>query len=316
MALFAPSSCSDASPKMSLSSSVPCSKILVMKGFYAVLLLHGYIAAAGTLDHLEGSVFMLRGALPVKETVNNQAAEVWWKFPGSTNFVQKTERRGGTGVFVFGKRLTYMVTASHVAAECLLAPVLIFRGAKGAQSLALQDLQTALEPAPGWYFHKKADVAIFPVLPKAGPLRDSLTNIVHLKLSELSVETNAPSRDVPLTTLGFALGFGVGEGFFSPLSSVSKPSSSTLINENGVRYFLLQAPSVDGYSGAPVFYTGELFVRGNVLAPEPLVLRCHGTISATVPDQSGGKMAVVIPSFYIAELITEFEAASKFKIVP
>jgi hypothetical protein len=70
---------------------------------------------------------------------------------------------------------------------------------------------------------------------------------------------------------------------------------------------MLQDPSIDGFSGSPVYIVPGLGFSGTAIGLKG-PLKCVGLITATKSDASGGKMAIVIPSFYILQLITSLES--------
>jgi hypothetical protein len=149
-----------------------------------------------------------------------------------------------------------------------------------------------------WICHSNADIAIHPLL--------TAQKLCGIALDQLESGQNLPSRDTYVTVLGFPLGLGA-EGAFEPLSLQTKLSSGLLTDNNdGTRYFLLQDPAVNGYSGGPLFETGEgLRLPGVTFDSKPW--RCWGFVLGTLPDESGGKMARITPSFYAVELIRKFE---------
>jgi hypothetical protein len=105
---------------------------------------------------------------------------------------------------------------------------------------------------------------------------------------------------------------------FSPISRQSKAASGILI-EGGVRYFLLQDPSIDGYSGGPVFTVDNPYYLSLSINGQPIPVKIMpalpanfwGVISATKANRSGGKMAVVIPAAYAAEMMDTYEGFTK-----
>jgi hypothetical protein len=130
----------------------------------------------------------------------------------------------------------------------------------------------------------------------------------------ISSEANAPSRDRPLTTLGFPLMLGVAE-HFSPISRESKPSSGLITlprfdTHTPATFFLLADSSIAGFSGAPLFLTAAPYAmpNGAMVFPETggptsTPIRCVGIVHGTLSDDTGGKLAAVTPSAYILETI-------------
>lgn len=84
-----------------------------------------------------------------------------------------------------------------------------------------------------------------------------------LRREQLSPGTDAPSRERPLTTFGFPLDLGVRE-HFSPITRDSLPASGLVTLQRSdshlsATFYLLQDPSITGFSGAPVFLIAKPF---------------------------------------------------------
>ncbi len=67
------------------------------------------------------------------------------------------------------------------------------------------------------------------------------------------------------------------------------------------RYFLLEDPSVSGYSGSPVVYIQGTVTNFIPLGNEPTI--CYGLIHGQLLDEGIGKFSLVVPSKYIVETI-------------
>ncbi|HSR12816.1 MAG TPA: hypothetical protein VLS90_15340, partial [Thermodesulfobacteriota bacterium] len=71
-------------------------------------------------------------------------------------------------------------------------------------------------------------------------------------------------------------------------------------------FFILDKPSVGGFSGAPVFVLpGPYFSEDKVVTGKEI--GCVGLVHGTLFDSTGGKFAAVVPSAFIAETIREAE---------
>jgi hypothetical protein len=148
-----------------------------------------------------------------------------------------------------------------------------------------------------------------------------------------SSDNDAPSRERPLTTLGFPLGLGVQEHFspehpltalglslppgtqehFSPITRDSQPASGLITLPRAdthapATFYLLENPSVAGFSGAPVFLFPKPFASNNgaivmqrVGPGSPTTVLCVGIVHGTMSDETGGKMSAVTPSKYVLE---------------
>ena len=70
--------------------------------------------------------------------------------------------------------------------------------------------------------------------------------------------------------------------------------------ENYLSYFFfLQLPSVQGLSGGPVFEGGQIGMSNFTYN----LTRCIGIVSGTHFDNTGGKISLVTPAYYIKDLI-------------
>lgn len=116
----------------------------------------------------------------------------------------------------------------------------------------------------------------------------------------------APNRDLFLTSIGFPFGLGI-QGYFSPLTFESKASSGLLTFPRAdtptlQTFFALENPSVGGYSGCPVvdlsiFRVGSMMTTGSGTC-------VYGVMHGTISDNTGGKIAMVTPSYYVHELLS------------
>jgi hypothetical protein len=163
-----------------------------------------------------------------------------------------------------------------------------------------------------WVSHGKEDVAVALIHPK----QDVMAKLAgrFLRRTMLSSDNTAPSRERPLTTLGFPLALGVKE-HFSPITRDSQPASGLITiprfdTHTPATFFLLDNPSIAGFSGAPVFLFPKPFAStsGAMVFTETgpgatNSILCVGIVHGTISDETGGKMSAVTPSKYILETI-------------
>ena len=207
----------------------------------------------------------------------------------------------GTGIFVIKTESElFLVTATHVATTCDAATTVIVSDATGnATTLQLTDLN----PSLAWRHHPLADISVLPVhlSPAVAPhMQQRFFPLDHFHLDRTPV-----SRDFELTAVGFPHGFGA-TGMFSPLTYRSYASSAFItLNrfDNGVPcdFFLLENPSVGGYSGGPVFDLGYMVVGAMTTTKDKT--RCYGLMHGTISDETGGKLAAVTPSHYLSDVL-------------
>lgn len=209
----------------------------------------------------------------------------------------------GTGTFVVkGVDQIYMVTASHVATSCNRATQVVISDSNGnATVLNLTDFNATL----GWRHHEVADISVLPI--KMSPIIEPHLSQRFIPFDHFHVERTPVSRDYELTSVGFPHGLGA-DGMFSPLTYRSHASSAfiTLSRFDTHRpcvFFLLENPSVGGYSGCPVFDLGYMIVGAMTTTKDKT--RCYGVMHGTVSDETGGKLAAVTPAFYLPELMTD-----------
>ena len=104
--------------------------------------------------------------------------------------------------------------------------------------------------------------------------------------------------------MGYPLGLGT-DGYMSPLSLESKASSGYLTlsrfdTQTTCTFFMLQDPSIGGYSGGPVYDISIYQMGGFMSTGSGTIL--HGFIHGTIGDNTGGKLAAVTPAFYFHDV--------------
>ncbi len=207
----------------------------------------------------------------------------------------------GTGIFVAkNNNNLYMVTATHVATTCNGSTKVVISDEQGnSTELRLTQFNQNLS----WKHHPKADISILPV-------QMTIENQNHLQnrffpYGQIHTDKTVVSRDFELTSVGFPNGLGAF-GRFSPLTYRSYASSSFItLNRADTNtpcdFFLLENPSVGGYSGCPIFDLGYINTGTMMLTKEKTV--CYGIMHGTISDNTGGKLSAVTPCFYLADII-------------
>lgn len=216
-----------------------------------------------------------------------------------------THSRVGTGTFVNspvgdGKSYGWIITASHVAVKTNdKTEVILANEAGKATILPL----TAFGPITNWRHHKVADISAFQVMFSSE--NEKYTKGRFLPLDHFNLGKEIVSRDAELTCIGFPHGLGTN-GSFSPFTFRSYASSGFVtLNRADTKtlseFFCLENPSVGGYSGGPVFDLGYS-LNGNVTIGRGDTC-CHGIMHGTISDETGGKIAMVTPAFYLSDII-------------
>lgn len=215
----------------------------------------------------------------------------------------------GTGFFVEATGSRYfLVTASHVAEAVGKNGVALFADASDKPvTVSLATLIGRSEA--GWIPDPDADVAILSLFPTP-QAEASFVRGRTLSLALLDASDAAPERETRLTVIGFPYVPTVG-GRISALTLQTFPASGLISMKRADRgtlatFFLLQEPSMGGYSGAPVFDVGEQFLGSSVVIEGTRPPTCRGVIHGTISDGTGGKLAAVTPSSYVAALISRF----------
>ena len=202
----------------------------------------------------------------------------------------------GTGLFVNKGADFFLITASHVVKNHNSQTAVILSNNDGnATRLSLATLSGDNQ----WVHHPVADLAYIRLTPNEA-------NKVHLQnrffpFDHIHLVSQPVSRDVELTSIGFPLGLG-SAGKYSPLSFRTFAASPFLTlnrfdNNKPSEFFILENPSVGGYSGGPVFDLGYIVSALMTQRKERTV--CYGIMHGTIADETGGKMAAVTPSHYL-----------------
>lgn len=219
--------------------------------------------------------------------------------------VDELSHKVGTGMFVTrsvgnDQSRGWIVTASHVARETNnLSQIIIATQEDEPICLQLSMFGSISE----WKHHPIADISVFPVYFTEENKRfveNRCFPYDHFNLDRMPV-----SRDYELTSIGFPRGLGT-EGSFSPFTFRSYASSGFVSlpradTKTISEFFCLENPSVGGYSGCPVFDLG--YSTNGVMQISRGQTWCHGIMHGTMSDDTGGKIAMVTPSFYLKELI-------------
>jgi len=280
-----------------------------MKISYLILLLLIVIAPAGrvhaeenyaaiTGERASKSVGLLVGQIPKTQVEAGVTYEIGIRAVGSIDFRLVYDTVSGTGFLVRDAEKLFLVTASHVARGMVYAVALTVGGPNGGPKT--YNIVAKLN----WRHHLREDVAIAR-LEESSPLYGELLNNA-LDIKMILREEGAPAPELPLVVIGFPLNLGV-KNKFSPLRRETHAASGIIDltrpdTGQDASFFMIQDPSIGGYSGAPVFAT-ESYRFGNTLMPGLDLNGCVGLIHGTMSDETGGKLGAVTPASAIYELI-------------
>ena len=126
-----------------------------------------------------------------------------------------------------------------------------------------------------------------------------------LPMDHFNLKQESVSRNFELTCIGFPRGLGT-EGLFSPFTFRSFASSGffrypRFDTKQECIFFCLENPSVGGYSGGPILNLG--YSTNGVFEIKKEKTLCLGIMHGTMCDDTGGKIAMVTPAFYLKDII-------------
>ena len=251
-------------------------------------------------DVMPAAVFLQghRGKKVVE--IEGQQVELWIRALDAKRPRPLTLTSSGTGFIVIHNQRLYLVTAAHVAAGIPFDATATLRGPED-KPLTFDLKQLSGNQNPKWITLPKHDVAVLPL----DPPETFRAAIKAVGLKQIYSEEEPPGLDAYLTTVGFPLKLGIREKF-SPIVKVSQPASglfrySRFDAKTEAIFFILDDPSVAGFSGAPVFRLPRIRV-GNISVSQGPFL-CVGLVHGTFNDPTGGKFAAIVPSSFIHEAV-------------
>lgn len=202
----------------------------------------------------------------------------------------------GTGMFVNKGNKVFLLTASHVAHSVNSdTHIIMSDSSSNPQSIPIYTFSNL----GNWVDHPIADISYL-------EMAINQTNIGLVQnrcfpYEQISLSATPPSRDTELTCIGFPLGLGA-LGKYSPLTFRTFASSSLITYRRADTrqlsdFFVLENPSVGGYSGGPVFDLG--YIISGMIHQQNENTICYGLMHGTLLDETGGKMALVTPTSYL-----------------
>lgn len=277
-------------------------KFFVFISFLATI--HSPISAQtekSTINTLFSSVAFLNDTKVEKFKMDGKEYEVFLKEPNRNFLIPKTYNVSGSGFFVNNQGSAYLVTAEHVAKSLTLNTDVVIRGENDTpKNFKLKDLVDKKDTLE-WTHHKNADVVT--LLLDRNSLIFSFIQSIPL---EWVASNRIPIREREVTTIGFPMALGF-EKYFSPISKISKPSSGLLEfsrsdNNKITEFFLMDDPSISGFSGAPVLELPTQLVYGEK-SVHVVTIELMGLVHGTISEKNGGGFAAVTPSKFITETI-------------
>ena len=254
-----------------------------------------------TINSLFSSVTFLNDTKIEKYKLDGKEYDVYLKEPNGNFLFPKTYRNSGSGFFINNQGSAYLVTAEHVAKFLTLNTDVIVRGENdNPMKYKLREL-IAKKDTLDWTYHGKADVTAILL-----DLGSKLFSYIKTISFEMLVNDRIPMREREVTTIGFPLELG-SDKYFSPISKVSKPSSGLVElhrADNGklTDFYLLDDPSISGFSGAPVLELPTQLIYGKE-SIHIYTIELIGIVHGSINDKNGGGFAAITPSKYIIETI-------------
>lgn len=212
---------------------------------------------------------------------------------------EKREMILGTGLFVSKDSKYYILTASHVVSSQI--PVTHIK-LSDINKLTTSINLASLNPSGSWLSHPIADMSVFEIDSSINPWITARS----FPYDHCEIQMNSFSRDLELTTVGFPCGFGA-DIYFTPLTFRSYPSIEIISMLRADRqivsdFFLLEDPSIGGYSGGPVFDLG--YKIDGLMMQKRDRTKLYGIMHGFVGNgTTGGEMSAVTPISYLKDII-------------
>jgi hypothetical protein len=211
---------------------------------------------------------------------------------------QPTDTAGeiGAGTLIADGPNYYLMTATHVA-KMMRSDAKLYLHLAGDRPAVVGLLSTTGDTVLEWHNHPIADISMIRLMPRGDSVGRRIMNCAF-PLHQISMVDQLPNRDVELTFLGFPV-IDPRMAYFSPLVFAAYRSSGLMTQPRAdtrtdCTFFFLNQPSIQGCSGSGVFCSVKKAIFSD-MGKTFLI----GVVHATMSDNTGGKMAMVTPSFYI-----------------
>lgn len=231
----------------------------------------------------------------------------------TSDYPLSEKSRFGTGIILVKGDTTYIATAAHVSKDMNKDSYIVFQDNDGKAAPARIGDWTI---DGTWINHPIADLSLLQLLPR--DKRKYPVNFIGFDISLVEKEKQPVPLNMRLVVAGFPLALGVLDNsspmsgktleYISPLIFETFPSSKFITMPRGDTktnqiFIQLQNPSMQGYSGGPVFdlkynlqNSGYITYRSG---PPSIVGFTHGTMG----DNTGGKLSTMTPAFYLWDMI-------------
>jgi hypothetical protein len=157
-----------------------------------------------------------------------------------------------------------------------------------------------------WTHHEIADVAITELKIPNDSILVSRFYDLAFPISLIYPKRELPSREANIQYFGYPIIDSKLE-YFSPLSFETYLSSGFITTKRAdtktdCTFFYLDSPSIQGCSGSGVYVGVQK--KGVSVGPSKTIL--FGIIHGTYSDNTGGKLAMVTPSYYVFDLLKHY----------
>jgi len=211
----------------------------------------------------------------------------------------------GTGIFVEspagdGRIHGWIITATHVARKTNCNTTIALANEEGKATVIPI---TTFGDVSNWKHHPVADISALQIYFNSS--NEQYIKNRFFPYDHFNLDKKVVSRDHVLTSIGFPHGLGT-DGLFSPFTFRSYAASGFVTLQRAdtktlSTFFCLENPSVGGYSGCPVFDLG--YETNGIMTITKERTWCHGFMHGTMSDNTGGKIAMVTPAFYLKDII-------------
>jgi len=214
----------------------------------------------------------------------------------------------GSGFLIYKHLDTYLVTAAHVAKDLSINTMLTYQSINGKKrEVGIKKLLNNAKTI-NWILHPTADIAILHI-----PLKVTESdNFYSLNLNAISYagimdELEVPDRLKEVTVFGFPLGLGVSKNKIAPITKNLRPASDILYlprfdNKISNPFFLLDDPSISGFSGGPVMQVHVINNNKKIRERFKIQPTITGLVHGTINGRAGG-FAAIVPGKLILETI-------------
>ncbi len=253
------------------------------------------------IDLFLGTVGYVKETKNVVEKINDIEYNIW--LINEKDSIQKTYSKTGTCFFVYTDLDQYLVTAEHVAKNTSLNTKIILPAPDSSPNIYRLGELVKEKGKLNWTNHHHADVSVILLDPEV--VQKKLQRSI-LPFEFINPILLPPSRETDLTVFGYPLSLGTGRKI-SPITKISKPSSGLIDlnrfdNKNPSIFFLLDDPTVSGFSGGPVLKLPPTTTSRTHERQSFKDYKIEGLVHGTINSGSGGFTAIV-PSMYIKETI-------------